>query len=144
MSLGRKMPQMSRTSGSSPTGSPMKSATKPAGSEEARPAAQDTGCLGASDLLERVVLRPNLQAALKRVRQNKGSPGIDGMSVEELPDYLREHWVRLREQLLAGSYQPSAVRRHLIPKSARSPSFGVASCWATPSGSRREDRSSGR
>ena len=95
----------------------MKSATKPAGSEEARPAAHDTGCLGASDLLERVVLRPNLQAALKRVRQNKGSPGIDGMSVEELPDYLREHWVRLREQLLAGSYQPSAVRRHLIPKS---------------------------
>lgn len=117
MSLGRKMPQMSRTSGSSPTASRMKSATEPAGSEEARPAAQDTGCLGASDLLETVVSRPNLQAALKRVRQNKGSPGIDGMSVEELPDYLREHWLRLREQLLAGSYQPSAVRRHVIPKS---------------------------
>jgi RNA-directed DNA polymerase len=95
----------------------VKSVAGPSGSEEARPAAHDTGCLGASDLLERVLSRPNLQAALKRVRQNKGSPGIDGMSVEELPEYLREHWVELREQLLAGSYQPRAVRRHAIPKS---------------------------
>jgi group II intron reverse transcriptase/maturase len=68
-------------------------------------------------LLERVFSRPNLQAALKRVRQNKGSPGIDGMSVEELPDYLREHWIELREQLLAGRYWPRAVRWHAIPKS---------------------------
>jgi group II intron reverse transcriptase/maturase len=68
-------------------------------------------------LLERVLSRPNLQAALKRVRQNKGSPGIDGMRVEELPDHLREHWLELREQLLAGRYQPRAVRRHVIPKS---------------------------
>ena len=95
----------------------MKSATERTGSEEARPAMHDTGCLGASDLLERVLSRPNLQAALKRVRQNKGSPGIDGMSVEELPDYLREHWLELREQLLAGSYPPRAVRRCAIPKS---------------------------
>ena len=77
----------------------------------------DTGCSGASDLMERVLSRPNLQAALKRVRQNKGSPGIDGMSVEELPDYLREHWPVLRDQLLAGRYQPQAVKRQLIPKS---------------------------
>lgn len=96
----------------------MKSATGPSGSEEARAATHDTGCLGASDLLERALSRPNLQAALKRVRQNKGSPGIDGMSVEELPDYLREHWLELREQLLAGRYQPRAVRRHAIPKSS--------------------------
>jgi group II intron reverse transcriptase/maturase len=67
--------------------------------------------------MERVLSRPNLQAALKRVRQNKGSPGIDGMSVDELPDYLREHWPALREQLLAGRYQPQAVKRQLIPKS---------------------------
>jgi group II intron reverse transcriptase/maturase len=86
-------------------------------SEETRPAAHDTGCLGASDLLERVLSRPNLQAALKRVKQNKGSPGADGMTVEELPDHLREHWRALREQLLAGGYQPQVVRRHLIPKS---------------------------
>jgi RNA-directed DNA polymerase len=95
----------------------MKSVVGPSGSEKARSAAHDTGCLGASDLLERVLSRPNLQAALKRVRQNKGSPGIDGMSVEELPQHLREHWIELRERLLTGSYQPHAVRRHVIPKS---------------------------
>lgn len=95
----------------------MKSARSIAGSEEARAATHDTGCLGASDLLERALSRPNLQAALKRVRQNKGSPGVDGMTVEALPDYLREHWPALREQLLAGCYQPQAVKRQLIPKS---------------------------
>jgi RNA-directed DNA polymerase len=117
MSLDRKMPQMSRTGGSSQVEPRMKSAAGPTCSGEARSATQDTGCLGASDLMERVLARPNLQAALKRVRQNKGSPGIDGMSVEQLPDYLREHWPALRERLLVGSYQPQAVRRHLIPKS---------------------------
>lgn len=95
----------------------MKSASSTAGSEEARAATSDTGQLGASDLMERVLSRSNLQAALKRVRQNKGSPGIDEMMVEELPDYLREHWPALREQLLAGCYQPQAVKRQLIPKS---------------------------
>ena len=117
MSLDRKVPQMSRESGSSPAASRMKSARLTAGSEEARAATHDTECLGASDLMERVLSRPNLQAALKRVRQNKGSPGIDGMSVEELPDYLRERWPALREQLLAGSYRPQAVKRQFIPKS---------------------------
>jgi group II intron reverse transcriptase/maturase len=66
--------------------------------------------------MERVCERPNLQAALKRVRKNKGSPGIDGMTVDELPDHLRAHWPALREQLLAGTYQPSPVKRQLIPK----------------------------
>ena len=111
------MPQMSRKRGSSPVATRMNSVVGPNGSEEARPAVHDTGRLGASDLLERVLSRPNLQAALKRVRQNKGSPGIDGMSVEELPQYLREHWIELRERLLAGIYQPQAVRRHVILKS---------------------------
>jgi group II intron reverse transcriptase/maturase len=66
--------------------------------------------------MEAVVEPRNLRAALKRVKQNKGSPGIDGMSVEELPNYLREHWPRLREELLAGRYQPRPVKRQLIPK----------------------------
>jgi RNA-directed DNA polymerase len=70
-----------------------------------------------SRLMERVVARENAEAALKRVRRNKGSPGIDGMTVEKLEPYLREHWKRTREQLLAGTYQPSAVKRQLIPKS---------------------------
>lgn len=86
-------------------------------SEEASTAANGTERSGASDLMERVVSRPNLQAALKRVRKNKGSPGIDGMTVEELPGFLRESWPRLREQLLAGSYHPQPVKRQLIPKS---------------------------
>ena len=72
---------------------------------------------GASDLMERACERANLQAALKRVRKNKGSAGIDGMTVDELPEHLKTHWPALREQLLAGTYQPSPVRRHAIPKS---------------------------
>jgi group II intron reverse transcriptase/maturase len=63
-----------------------------------------------------VVERSNLVRALRRVRQNQGSPGIDGMTVDELPTYLRGHWPGLREALLAGTYQPQAVRRHQIPK----------------------------
>jgi RNA-directed DNA polymerase len=70
-----------------------------------------------SQLMERVVARENAKEALKRVRRNKGSPGIDSMTVEELEPYLREHWETIREQLLAGGYQPSAVKRQLIPKS---------------------------
>ena len=72
---------------------------------------------GASGLMERVCERANLEAALKRVRKNKGSAGIDGMTVDELPEHLKTHWPALREHLLAGTYQPSAVRRHAIPKS---------------------------
>ena len=69
-------------------------------------------------LMQRVVARENAIRAFKGVRQNKGSPGIDGMTVDELEPYLREHWAAIREQLVTGRYQPSAVRRHEIPKSA--------------------------
>ena len=71
---------------------------------------------GASGLMERVLSRPNLLAALKRVRKNKGSAGVDGMTVDELPDWLRAHWSRIREDLLAGTYRPQPVQRQLIPK----------------------------
>jgi group II intron reverse transcriptase/maturase len=66
--------------------------------------------------MERVVRRPNMLAAGKRVRENKGSPGIDGLTVEDLPAWLRENWGRVREELLAGTYQPTPVRRQTIPK----------------------------
>ena len=66
--------------------------------------------------MEEVVERSNARAALKRVRQNKGSPGSDGMSVEELPKYLAEHWEDLRARLLTGTYQPRPVKRQAIPK----------------------------
>jgi RNA-directed DNA polymerase len=71
---------------------------------------------GTRALMEEVVTRDNLQRALKRVKANKGSPGVDGMSVDQLPDHLRAHWPRLREDLLAGRYQPQPVRRCEIPK----------------------------
>jgi group II intron reverse transcriptase/maturase len=86
-------------------------------SGEAGRAAQGTARSGSHGLLmEQAVARENAMAALKRVRRNKGSPGIDGRTVAELAPYLREHWPRLREALLAGTYQPSAVKRQLIPK----------------------------
>jgi group II intron reverse transcriptase/maturase len=67
-------------------------------------------------LMERVVEEGNVKAAQKRVMQNKGSAGIDGMSVEELPGYMAENWGRIRESLLAGTYQPQPVKRVEIPK----------------------------
>jgi group II intron reverse transcriptase/maturase len=67
--------------------------------------------------MERAVERGNVTAAVKRVRQNQGSPGIDGMTVEELPTYLAEHWEAIRAQVLNGTYQPKPVREKEIPKS---------------------------
>lgn len=86
-------------------------------SDEASKAANGTGHLGASGLLEAALERRNLRAALRRVKGNKGSPGSDGMTVGELADYLRENWLRLREEIMAGTYQPQPVRRQQIPKS---------------------------
>jgi group II intron reverse transcriptase/maturase len=70
----------------------------------------------AQALLAQVLDRANLQRALKQVRQNQGAPGIDGMSVDELPDYLRHHWPEIRTQLEAGQYRPQPVKRVEIPK----------------------------
>jgi group II intron reverse transcriptase/maturase len=66
--------------------------------------------------MEEVVRRENLQKALKRVCANKGSPGMDGMAVEELRDYLKTHWPGIREELLQGHYKPQPVKQVLIPK----------------------------
>jgi RNA-directed DNA polymerase len=67
-------------------------------------------------LMEEVLEAENLKKALKRVKANKGSPGIDGMTVEELPGYLRKHWPTHRTQLLSGTYRPQAVKRVEIAK----------------------------
>ncbi|MGH2855558.1 MAG: group II intron reverse transcriptase/maturase [Solirubrobacteraceae bacterium] len=72
---------------------------------------------GEARLMERVVERGNVVLALKRVQSNKGSPGIDGMTVEALRAHLRATWPALREHLLAGTYRPQPVKRQLIPKS---------------------------
>jgi RNA-directed DNA polymerase len=67
-------------------------------------------------LMEEVCERENCWQAYKRVKANKGSPGIDGMSIGDLSDYLKQHWPTIREQLLCGTYQPQPVRRVEIPK----------------------------
>jgi RNA-directed DNA polymerase len=67
-------------------------------------------------LMEEVCERENCLQALKRVKSNKGSAGIDGMTAGELPAYLLEHWPAIRDQLLAGTYKPQPVRRVEIPK----------------------------
>ncbi len=67
-------------------------------------------------VMEEVCERKNCLQALKRVKSNKGSPGIDNMKVEALPGYLREHWPAIREQLLNGTYKPQPVKRVEIPK----------------------------
>ena len=67
-------------------------------------------------LMEEVCDRQNLEIAWKRVRGNKGSPGVDGMTIDAAAEYLREHWPTIRSQLLNGAYQPQPVRRVEIPK----------------------------
>ena len=67
-------------------------------------------------LMEEVCERENLKAALRQVKANKGSPGVDGMTVAGIKDYLKEHWPAIREQLLNGTYEPKPVRRVEIPK----------------------------
>ena len=67
-------------------------------------------------VMEEVCERGNLKAALRQVKANKGSPGVDGMTVGGITDYLKQHWPAIREQLLRGTYQPQAVRRVEISK----------------------------
>jgi RNA-directed DNA polymerase len=67
-------------------------------------------------LMEKVCERRNLEEALRRVRANKGAPGIDGQTVDELVAYLKQHWPTIREQLLSGVYKPQPVKRVEIPK----------------------------
>jgi len=67
-------------------------------------------------LWERIFSRKNLIAALKRVKRNGGAPGVDGMTVEELPEHLKVHWPSIRGKLEAGTYRPSPVKRVEISK----------------------------
>src|SRR3954452_23785322 len=71
---------------------------------------------GTEQLMEEVCDGENLQSAWKRVRSNQGSPGVDGMTIEDAKAYLREHWPSIRSQLLDGTYQPLPVKRVEIPK----------------------------
>jgi RNA-directed DNA polymerase len=76
-------------------------------------------------LIEEVCEKENLKEALRRVKANAGAAGIDGMTVTDLPDYLRKNWSRMKEQLLAGAYQPQPVRRVEIPKPGGTRKLGI-------------------
>src|SRR6266700_2140242 len=80
----------------------------------AKPAPESSA--GTEQLMEEVCNRENLVRAWKRVRSNKGGPGVDGMTIDDAKDYLREHWPSIRSRLLAGTYQPQPVKRVEIPK----------------------------
>ena len=83
---------------------------------QARPARSEQTGEGSLLLMEEVVRRENIVAAHERVVQNGGAPGVDGMTVDELLSHCREHWARIREELLSGRYKPQPIRRVEIPK----------------------------
>jgi len=70
------------------------------------------------NLLEQMVERDNLMLAYRRVMQNKGASGVDRLSVSKLPEYLRNNWRVIKEQLLSGQYEPKPVLRVEIPKAS--------------------------
>jgi RNA-directed DNA polymerase len=84
---------------------------------ESLPTANDSESPASTNrLMEAVCERENLKEALRRVKANKGSAGLDGMTVGGITDYLKQHWPAIREQLLNGTYEPKPVRRVEIPK----------------------------
>jgi len=90
-----------------------------AGREEAESSGTANGTenpASTNRLMEEVCERENLKEALRQVKANKGSPGVDGMTVGGITDYLKQHWPAIREQLLNGTYEPKPVRRVEIPK----------------------------
>jgi RNA-directed DNA polymerase len=95
----------------------VKPEAQPGEGTEALAAGSGTESQGNNEgLMEQILEGANLKQALRRVEENQGAAGVDGMRVAELRDYLKQHWPKLREQLLSGSYQPAAVRRVEIPK----------------------------
>lgn len=87
-----------------------------AGGTESLVAKRDAESKANEQLMEAVCERSNCEQAVARVKRNKGSAGLDGMTVEQLPDYLKKHWSTIREQLLSGTYKPQPVKRVEIPK----------------------------
>ena len=97
---------------------------------------QDVKEQDGADLLERILSRENLNRAYKRVKTNKGAPGIDGMTVEQALPWLREHREELLEMIRQGKYKPQPVRRKEIPEA------GWRSAKGNPNG-RRPDHPAG-
>jgi len=80
----------------------------------AAPVTENPAAVGPS--MKAVVERDNVRKALAQVRRNKGAPGVDEMSVADLARHLKDHWLEIKAQLLAGIYRPQPVRRVEIPK----------------------------
>ena len=85
------------------------------GRDEARLARHGKDDSG-QDLLAQVLSKANMATAWKRVTANRGSAGVDGLSVAQTAEYLKTHWPRVREELRTGCYRPQPVRRVQIPK----------------------------
>ena len=83
---------------------------------ESEPLGDDASSAAHKDLMELIVDRDNLERAWKQVRSNRGSAGPDGMTISEFPNWCRENWSTVRQQLLDGTYRPQPVRRVTIPK----------------------------
>jgi RNA-directed DNA polymerase len=112
----RQQKQVELSLGTGATGEARSAAAREA---EARAATTDIESRAAGGpSMEAIVERNNLKKALARVRANKGAAGIDGMTVEDLSPYLKEHWLTIRAQLLDGTYKPRPVRRVEIPKAS--------------------------
>jgi len=106
--------QMSATTAR--VGEGARNAPSPAAGAESEAANAHGMALGGRRLLEAVVERENLWRAYERVMRNKGAGGIDKMTVEQLKPHLQQHWPRIRQALLEGSYMPQAVRAVDIAK----------------------------
>ena len=98
----------------SPTGEARKAERE--GSESLRTMSAPESPARTDRIMEEIVERENLKEALRRVKANKGAPGVDAMTVDQLGDYLKQHWQTIREQLLSGTYRPKPVKRVEIPK----------------------------
>ena len=85
--------------------------------DEAGLAQHEPEGLGRTDLLTQVVARANMVRAWKRVKANRGSAGVDGLTIEATIEYLKTEWPRIREELQTGTYRPQPLRRVHIPKS---------------------------
>src|SRR5208282_4897500 len=122
--------QLSQTSVAEGRGEALDAESEDAEPLMAKPAPESPAL--AEQLMEEVCDRGNLERAWRRVRSNKGSPGVDGMTVDAAKDYLRERWPNIRAQLLEGTYQPQPVKRVEIPKpdgglkvaAVKAPGFG--------------------
>ncbi|MGY3146324.1 RNA-directed DNA polymerase [Bradyrhizobium sp. USDA 3397] len=112
----RQKNQIKLNSGTGAEGEAQGAAVRETEASAAKASLERPAVAGSS--MEAVVERENLKKALAQVKRNKGAPGIDGMTVENLGLYLKRHWLTIRAQLLEGTYKPKPVRRVEIPKAS--------------------------